>query len=111
MTEDRERIDPDALRRRLPDGWEVSTNFRTVYGRAETLDPEDVDPTTGFTIQPAEGSLWRATWRPPIGPGHGAPLVSDQITGTRERCVEWAVGKATDAGEEQTEQRLGQLIR
>jgi hypothetical protein len=104
MTEGHESIDPDALERRLPDGWEVSTNFRAVYGRTETLDPEDVergvDPTTKFTIQPAEGSLWRASWSLPVGPGHSALLVSNQITGTKERCVEWAVEKAKHTSRE-----------
>jgi hypothetical protein len=99
MTEDRGRIDPDALERRLPDRWGVSTKFGAVYGHAETLDSGDVDPgadpTAGFAIQPAEGSLWRASWRPPVGPGHGVLTVSDQITGTKERCVEWVVEKAT----------------
>jgi hypothetical protein len=99
MTEGHERTDPSALQRRLPDRWGISTSTQVIHGHTEAPDTEEaprgVDSKTRFTIQPAEGDLWRASWEQQVNPSNGGTLVSDQVTGTKERCVEWVVGKAT----------------
>lgn len=98
MTEGRGRIDPDVFQRRLPDGWTVTEDAGSVYGRTETTDPDgaapDVAPTPGFAIRPVKGYLWRASWCPPASAGRGAAPATERVTGIRERCVEWVVEKA-----------------
>jgi|GEM_PF-5811357 hypothetical protein len=100
MTEAGSAIDASVLRARLSEEWRVEDGSAGVYGYA------DDDGTRGllssgrvpacFSIQP-DGSLWAATWKGSHELGADPRAVSERVTGTKERCVEWVIERARRA--------------
>jgi hypothetical protein len=92
---DRRAVRAEALRARLPGGWRVEADGDGARGRlgghdAACTGPDG--PRASFAIRP-DGELWTATWEAP--PEAGEPRgASERVTGLRERCVEWVLGKA-----------------
>lgn len=92
-------VDADRLASRLPAVWRVEDDGAGVYGYADGRHPTDRlirangEVPACFSIRPA-GELWVATWKAPH-PLHGDPgPAAEQVTGIKERCVEWIVERA-----------------
>jgi hypothetical protein len=97
MTEPDRSIDATELERRLSEAWRVEYDGEGVYGFADRKAVAGAESAGSapacFSIQPA-GDLWEATWKPPQTVGIEQQAISDQISGARERCLEWVVERA-----------------
>lgn len=99
MPDARAAVDAEQLASRLPAVWRVEDDGAGVYGYADGRQPTDRlvrangEIPACFGLRP-DDELWVATWKAPH-PLHGDPgAAAEQVTGIKERCVEWVVERA-----------------
>lgn len=96
MPEMTETIDADEVEQQLPAGWWAENDGDTcVYAYAGEKGATPAETPASATIEAVGNEMWNAQWNV-LSDITGFHEPADDVTGAKERVVEWVAEKAAE---------------